>query len=554
MRSTVMNTKKSKSGLLLLLTFLGVIVLWVTVAQSYDIYEEISKNLRIFGNVYKEVSKRYVDDVDPKDFLKAGINGMLNTLDPYTNYIEKEDKDQLQILTDGKYEGVGLLLHLRNDVVTVGDPPFLGTPSARAGIREGDKIIEVNGVSTKALGLDETSQHIRGPAGTEVTLTIERDGVPQPLEFKVVREQIKVEDVQYAGFADKNIGYIRLTRFSKNAGSEVASAIRNLNTDNLEGLILDLRSNPGGMLEAAVDVSDLFLDKNLMIVSTRGRTSNSNQEFISFQNPIFGKKPLIVLTNGFSASASEIVAGAIQDHDRGLVLGDTTFGKGLVQTVVPLSKDEALKITTAKYYTPSGRCIQKSNYSTWADSTLTESSTEFKTTGGRSVYGGGGIAPDVRIEPRETNDLVWDLRRKSLFFNFAVHYANTHTVIDSTLNVDKNILDDFKKYLQEENYQYELPIEKDLSELKQEILKKGYSPSILLDIQKLQNALGALEEEMFLTSTEDIKKSLKMELTSKYFGTQKEIELSIQDDPVIQKALELLHDKVSYSSLLVKSN
>jgi carboxyl-terminal processing protease len=549
-----MIPKKTKSAFLLLLIFLSGIVLWVAVAQSYDIYEEISKNLRIFGNIYKEISKRYVDEVDPKNFLKAGINGMLNTLDPYTNYIEKEDKDQLQILTDGKYEGIGLLLHLRNGAVTVGDPPFLGTPSARAGIREGDKIVKVDGVSTKILGLDESSQRIRGKAGTEVTLTIERDGVSEPLEFKLIREQIQVEDVQYTGFVNKNIGYIRLTRFSKNAGAEVESAITHLNQHKLEGLILDLRSNPGGMLEAAVEVSDLFLDKDLMIVSTRGRTSNSNQEFKSLRDPIYGKEPLIILVNNISASASEIVAGAIQDHDRGLVLGDTTFGKGLVQTVVPLSRDEALKITTAKYYTPSGRCIQRANYSTWTDTSQTETSTEFKTVGGRSVYGGGGIAPDVRIEPRETNDLVWDLRRKSLFFNFAVHYANTHTVSDSVINVDQKMLDDFKKYLEEEKYQYEHPIENDLGELKQEVLKKGYSPSILLDIQKLQNALGALKEEIFLTSSEDIKRSLKLELTSKSFGTQKEIELSIQDDPVIQKAVEIFHDKANYRGYLVKSD
>lgn len=547
-----MRTIKSKLGFLLLFTFLGIILFWVTMAQSYDVYTEISKNLRIFGNIYKEISKRYVDEVNPKDFLKAGINGMLNTLDPYTNYIEKEDKEQLQILTDGQYEGVGLLLHIRNGTVTVGDPPFLGTPSARAGIREGDKIIEVNGVSTKSLGLDVTSQRIRGPAGSEVTLTIERDGVPELLEFKLVREKIKVEDIQYSGFIDQNIGYIRLTRFSKNAGPEVDAAIKKLNQDKLKGLILDLRSNPGGMLEAAVEVSDLFLSKDLTIVSTRGRTKNSNQEFRSLNDPIYNKKALLVLVNSISASASEIVAGAIQDHDRGLVIGDTTFGKGLVQTVVPLTKTEALKITSAKYYTPSGRCIQKSNYSNWTDSSLSEPSTEFKTIAGRIVYSGGGIAPDIRIEPRELNDLVWDLRRKSMFFNFAVHYANTHTVSDSNFQVDQSIVDDFRKYLQEQDYQYKIPIEKDLKELKQNILKNGYSPSILLDIQKLQNALAALEEEIFLSSTEQIKRLLTIELTSKFFGIQKEVELSFQDDPVLQKALEIIHDEEHYYSMLVK--
>jgi len=265
---------------LLLIFFLGGALFWTNVAESTDIYAAISKNLTVLGQIYKEVSKRYVDKVDPDKFLKAGVDGMLNTLDPYTMYVEKEDKQQLQILTYGKYEGVGLLLNFRNNNVTVADPPFLGTPAARAGIREGDRIIKVDGVSTQKIGFEETVSRVRGPAGTEVTLTIRREGDPKPLEFKIVRAAIKVEDVRYAGFIGDGIGYIRLTRFSKNAGPEVAKAIQNLKTQNLNGLILDLRSNPGGMLEAPSGFRISFFQKTRSsyprAVEPRARFKSSN--------------------------------------------------------------------------------------------------------------------------------------------------------------------------------------------------------------------------------------------------------------------------------------
>ncbi len=542
-----------KWSLILVLTVLGAALLWTNSARSTDTYASIQNSLVPLVNVYKEVSRRYVDPVDSQKFLRAGIDGMLETLDPYTNYIEREDKDQLEILTEGKYEGVGLVLNYRNNVVTVAEPPFQGTPAARAGLREGDRIIKVGILLTKDLGFEKTVGQIRGPAGTEVTLTIERDGEPKALEFTLVRRSITVEDVQYAGFLENGVGYVLLTRFSKNAGPEVDRAIQQLKArGELNALVLDLRSNPGGMLEAAVEVSELFLPRNTPIVSTRGRTPDADQQHRSRRDPIFGQGRLVVLVNAFSASASEIVAGAIQDHDRGIIVGDTTFGKGLVQTVVPLSPDAALKITTAKYYTPSGRCIQRKNYSDWEDSTDLDAAAEFRTVSGRPVSGGGGIIPDLVVPLPEASDYYWDLRRKSLFFNFAVTYANTHPAKDSTVTVTSDITEAFRGYLNEKQYEYRHPIEKELTALKNESIRKGYGNEILKNIDVLEKSLNRAEEDMFANSLGDIRKTLQSELVSKYFGVRQQVAAGVREDITVQRALSLVADRASYESLLKK--
>ena len=546
----MMYFKRSFVSLVVVFLVLTGAFLWTHGARSDDIYSAISKNLPVLGLIYKEVSANYVDQIDAERFLKAGIDGMLNTLDPYTVYFDRDDDHQIRVLTQGKYGGVGMPLNLRNNVVTVVEPPFLGTPAARVGIREGDMIIKVNGEDTEKLGLDEAARRIRGPIGSEVTLTIRRQGEPELLEFTLVREQIKIDDVRYAGYIRDGIGYIRLTRFSKNAGPEVSEAIRQLGQQNLEGLILDLRSNPGGMLEAAVEISDLFLPKGATIVSTKGRSEGSMREEKSRQMPIYGDGPLIVLVNRFSASASEIVAGAIQDHDRGLVLGDTTFGKGLVQSLIPLSQTAALKITTAKYYTPSGRCIQKRDYSSWSDSSSTENTLAYSTRLGRIVKGGGGIAPDINITSPRIGDLAWDMRRKSLFFNFAVHYANTHAALDSNIVVDDAIMKEFRDYLKTKSFEYRHPIESQLDDLKTESLEAGYGEPLLEDIDRLKQALESAKETMLASSESEIKLFLRRELASKFYGLSREVEVGLEDDPVVSRALEILSDRQSYSSIL----
>jgi len=542
--------KQSYLSMLFVCFLLVVVFFWTNGVISDDPYSKVGEKLTLLGEIYKEVSKHYVDKIDAEKFLKAGIDGMLNTLDPYSIYVEREDRHQLQILTQGKYGGVGMPLNNFNNMVTVVDPPFLGTPAARAGVREGDVIIKVDGELTKDLGLDETAQQSRGPVGTEVTITIRRDGEPKLLEFTLIREQIKVEDVRYAGMIDDGIGYIRLTRFSKNAGPEIAKAIRNFKAQGLRQLILDLRSNPGGMLEAAVEVSDLFLPKDEVIVSTRGRTKSSIREEKSATIPQFGEGPMVILVNRFSASASEIVAGAIQDQDRGLVIGDTTFGKGLVQSVIPLSPTAVLKITTAKYYTPSGRCIQKRNYSPWSDSLTSTQTLTYQTSQGREVKGGGGIAPDVTITLPRINDIVWDIRRRSLFFNFAVHFANTHEALDSDFRVDDKLVEEFKNYLEEKSFQYQHPIETQLAALKTESLKAGYGSDILQDINRLEKSLDHLKKNMFQSSKKDIQNLLRLELASKFFGVHRGVEIGIKDDPVVQKALSILKDREMYNTIL----
>ena len=475
---------------------------------------------------------------------------MLNTLDPYTQYIEQEDQEQLQILTRGKYHGVGLLLNYRNSTVTVGEPPLLGTPAGRAGIREGDEIVRVDGVSSKEIGFNKTAARIRGPAGTEVTLTIRRNGQPDLLEIKMIRSEITVEDVRYHGFLEPSIGYIRLTRFSKNSAQEVSSAIEDMSRQSLNGLILDLRSNPCGMLESAVEVSDLFLEKDLDIVSTRGRIKKSIQEFRSGHDPLYPEKPLIVLVNRISASASEIVAGAIQDHDRGIIMGDTTFGKGLVQSVVSISPTSALKITTAKYYTPSGRCIQSRNYSSWSDTLDLDKDVLYKTDGGRPVYAGGGIAPDVYVEPEPAGDYLLDLRRKSMFFNFAVEYTNTHDIQGEGFQITDDILVAFKEYLTKKEYTYHHPMEDNLSDFIKEAETFGYGPNLTQDIENLKLSLEQFKFRLFDQNTDKIKMLLKREIASKAFGLQQGVEAELQDDPAVQRALSLLNDLNEYRSLI----
>ena len=540
--------KRPWISLVLAIVIVGGVFLGIKNAESNDVYTSISKNLTVLGRIYKEVSRRYVDEVQPDDFLKSGIDGMLNTLDPYTSYLEeREEQHQLEVITHGRYGGVGIPLNYRNNRVTVTDPPFLGTPAARSGIREGDIIVEVDGIQTQDLGFNETAKSIRGEPGTEVTLKIRREGEPKLLEFTLVREQIKVDDIRYSGMIDDEIGYVQLTRFTSNATTELTKAIQDLKSQDMKGLILDLRSNPGGLLDAAVRISDLFLPKGKTIVSTRGRMQGSTHEFKASLDPIYGEGPLIVLVNRISASASEIVAGAVQDNDRGVVVGDTTFGKGLVQTVIPFSPSSALRITTAKYYTPSGRCIQKQNYSNWADTVTTD---DFFTVGGRPVHGSGGIAPDIIVRFPPVSDFVADLRRRSQFFNFAVHYTSIHTPPSGEFQVDDQIIEAFREYLDHENYTFSHPIERSLIALEDEASEGGYDGTLIQDIQRLRSSLEHSKRDMFTSNVEDIKSFLRLEIGSKFYGTRRGVELGFVDDVVVQKAVELIKDQQTYAGLL----
>ena len=416
-----------------------------------DIYFEISKNLELFGRVYKEISFNYVDDVDPQEFMRAGIKGMLSKLDPYTVFIDEKNQDDIDLLTNGKYGGVGISIGVRNDNVTIMDV-MEGYSAQKQGIRIGDVI---SGIGDKVVTpdvIDEISTLVKGEPGTSVQLKILRSGESDTLIFNLVREEVIIKNIAFADFYPENSNniYIKLNNFSRSAGDELRSSLRELkNKKEIKSIVLDLRGNPGGLLDVAVDICDKFLRKDLLIVSTRGKEINSEKKYFAVEEPLVGNEKLVVLINGSSASASEIVAGAIQDHDRGIILGTQSFGKGLVQTITPLSFNTSLKITTAKYYTPSGRCIQKIDYSK-NNSIIPEPDSLkkdiFSTDNKRVVYSAGGISPDSVVEYGIESDLLKDLLAKGVIFNFADDYFYKNENLDYKKLSDEKVISGFKRF------------------------------------------------------------------------------------------------------------
>ncbi|MFZ5519537.1 MAG: S41 family peptidase [Candidatus Zhuqueibacterota bacterium] len=541
-------------------TLLGGWIARETNTAAPDYYFEIDKNIQLFGKVYEEIARRYVEEIDPGKFMKSGIEGMLHTLDPYTMFIEYEDTDELKIMTTGKYGGVGMRIAKRDNWPTVVEPPFEGTPSSKAGIREGDRIIEIDGVPTKTLTITETAERLRGEIGTAVSISIRRVGEMKPLEFRLIRAEIKVSDVTFAGFVDDKIGYIRLSHFSRYAGKQVHDSIAVLKGQGMESLILDLRGNPGGLLESAVQVAENFVPEGNLIVYTKGRASGTNVEYRSSIEPIWGDKPLILLVDNFSASASEIVAGAIQDLDRGLIIGSRTFGKGLVQTVLPLNqKGTSLKITTAKYYIPSGRLIQKPDFIRAKDvvwgyeankDTTVKQDEVFFTKSKRKVHGGGGIVPDIKVEPYEITPLFGNLIMKSMFFNYALEYASQNGQIHQDFEVTDDMVADFKKFLTEKQFTYKTDAEEHCDAIEELLKEQHYDQTVIASFNNFKKAVADAKKADFDRDLDLIKWKLKTEISAKLWGTEGKYQSEFQWTPEIKKAVEIISNESSYSSLL----
>ncbi|MFQ5824258.1 MAG: S41 family peptidase [bacterium] len=579
-----MSTKKQISAIIILIIGLVTIGGWVTSwvsAYSPDYYHQIQKNIEVFGRVYQEISKKYVEEVDPTKFMRAGLEGMLSTLDPYTVLIEKDDNTELQIMSSGKYGGLGMRIGMRGGWPTVVEPPFDGTPALRAGIREGDKIIEVDGKNSKGMSITGVANLLRGEIGSEVFLKIAREGEDEPIEFRLIRAEIIITDVAYAGFIKDEIGYIRLSHFSRHAGKDIGKAIRKLKKDNLKSLILDLRSNPGGLLEAAVNVCENFIPKGKLIVSTQGRSQGSLQEYFSEKTPILEDMPLVILVNRLSASASEIVAGALQDLDRGVIIGTNTFGKGLVQTVIPISGDIALKITTARYLVPSGRSIQdakrflknpedilllsgdheqfvhpeiinkeRSDNSSAEVEKKKQQKKVFYTANGRKVYGGSGITPDIIVQNENLNRFEIELLRKTMPFQFAVIYAAKHPDLQRGFEVSEKMLNEFDNFLKDKGFEYTSEAEVALQNLEEIAEQSDYLASISPKIDELRSIIIGQKIKKIERSEEFIKQELKQEISAKLWGTRAEVEASFDDDVVIKRAVEVLSNLDEYYSLL----
>lgn len=528
----------------------------ITSYSFVDSYFEVSKNLDIFSSLYREVNMYYVDSVDPGKLMKKGIDEMLNSLDPYTNYIPESNIEDYRFMTTGQYGGIGAVIRTKGDNVIVSDP-YQGYPADKAGLRAGDIILEIDGRSTKNKKTDEISRALKGSPNTEVKLLIKREGVEKPFEKVLIREEIKVKPVPYYGMLENNIGYIKLTSFTENCGRDVADALKDLKAKNsLSGLVLDLRGNPGGLLNEAVNISNVFVARGKDIVSTKGRYKESDRTYKGINEAVDSDLPLAVLVNSGSASASEIVSGSLQDLDRAVIIGQRTFGKGLVQTTRALSYNSQVKITTAKYYIPSGRCIQALDYShrnedgsvgKIPDSLVSE----FKTSTGRKVYDGGGVNPDFTVSPKKLNPICNSLVNKNIIFDYASRYRTLHDSIPSgNFTLSEADWDDFQKYISDKEYDYITNSEKSLDDFKKNTEEELYFSTLKADIEALQSKLKHNKQEDIDKNKNDIVALLEDEIASRYGYQQGRIRESLTHDKEVMKAVEILNDKTTYKGIL----
>ncbi len=518
---------------------------------------EISRNLDIYVTLFRELNLNYVDELKPGDLMKTGITAMLESLDPYTNYIPESDIEDYEFMTTGQYGGIGALIHRQGEYVVISEP-YENSPADKAGLKAGDKILSINGQSALRKTTDEVSTILKGQPNTTLNLMIERTGNPQPLPFSITREQITVANIPYYGILDSGAGYIKLSGFTQNAGAEVRNAFVEMREKQpLNGLILDLRGNGGGLLQEAVNITNIFVDKGELVVSTKGKLPDRNRSYSTENTAIDTQIPLIVLVDNTSASASEIVAGAIQDIDRGIIIGQRTFGKGLVQNVVPLSYNSKMKVTVAKYYIPSGRCIQAIDYShkdengrftKIPDSLISE----FKTRNGRSVYDGGGIEPDIEIDIPQLSSISYALYTKFLIFDYATHYFWSHPSIPpaNQFEINDSIYQDFLSFLSGKDYTYTTSSEKVMNDLKVIAEKEEVYDDITAEYEALETKIQKSKLDDLQESRNELETILRQEIVTRYYYEVGRIISSLKDDPEIKKANELLLRGEIYRSIL----
>ncbi len=519
-----------------------------------DDFFALRKNFRIFGSVYEELVTGYVDRPDPQRLMRVGIHAMLEDLDPYTTFMDEADNTQIHIITRGSYGGVGLSIDMRNEKIIV-VAPIEGTSGYKQGVRAGDVIVEIEGRSTEGMTLSDLRNLMRGEPGTAVELRVEREGAPEPIRFRLSRQQVTLKNVSFAGFADSSagIGYIKFDRFARGAASELRDALQTLQkTERLRGLVLDLRDNPGGLLDEAVEATALFVPQGEVIVSTRGRTLQNEQVYRSASPPVAPDLPLVLLVGNITASAAEIVAGALQDLDRAVVLGTPTFGKGLVQVVKPLPYNTSLKMTTSKYYTPSGRSIQAIDYDEQraGDAAPGDSLQQrFATRNGRPVQSGRGVEPDSLTALDAQSELEQALVRQAAFFFYANRFAARNDSIAPGFTVSDAILNDFAAWLQEEQFDYRTEAEHALGTLNDQLTRNGYA-SAEDEIAALREAMLSEKQAAFDRRREHLKKRLREEILSRYFGQSARIAASLNHDEHILAAVRLAEDAPAYRQLL----
>ncbi len=518
---------------------------------------EIAKNLDIYFSLFRELNTFYVDEVDPGKLVKESIDDMLSSLDPYTNYIPESDIEDFRFMTTGEYGGIGALISKHGDEIIISEP-YEGFPAYKSGLMAGDVILEVAGKPTEKMTTEDVSNLLKGSAGQTVNLKIKRYGQKKPLNIDILREKIVIEPISYYGILNDDIGYIHLSNFTKDCSEKVKKAMLDLKeAKGAKSIVLDLRGNPGGLLIESVNLCNLFLDKDAEVVSTKGKVSQWDKVYKTTGNPVDTEIPLVVLVNRGSASASEIVSGTMQDLDRAVVIGNRTFGKGLVQTTRDLSYNTKLKVTTAKYYIPSGRCIQALDYSHRnedgsvghvPDSLISE----FSTKNGRKVYDGGGIVPDVKIEDKEISNLTINLISKFMIFDFATKFRAENEKIAEVeeFQITDQIYNYFIEFIKSKSFTYTSDSQNKLNELKETVKKDKYSDLAEQDIADLEKKLTPDLDRDMNKFRNEISEFLKSELISRYYFQTGSIKSSVKDDECILKAIDVLKNKEEYKRIL----
>ncbi len=525
-------------------------------ASDSERYFEIAKNLDIFATLFKEVNTYYVDEITPGKLVKTGIDGMLKSLDPYTNYIPEDDIEDFRTLTTGQYGGIGAVVEKRNGK-TVVRSAYEGYPAQKAGLLPGDEILTINNINVDKKTNADISKLLKGQANSVAKLMVTRYGQDKPVEIDITRDKIQVDNVPYYGMLTSDIGYFQLGGFTMDAGREVRNAVVKLKEKGAKKLVFDIRDNPGGLLNEAVNISNLFVDKGLDVVSTKGKVTEWNKTYKALDVPLDTQIPIAIITSNRSASASEIVSGVLQDYDRAVLVGERTFGKGLVQATRPLSYNSQLKVTTAKYYIPSGRCIQEIDYSHRADdgalSKFPDSlRTAFKTAAGRTVYDGGGVAPDVDIQDREIADITRVLIQKSYLFDYATRYRAEHATIVPAREFKLSDADyqKFVTYLQGKSMAYSTDAERVLTDLTKKVKEEKHYEDVKPELDAIKRKVAANKTNDLQRFKPEIRELLEEEIASRYYYEKGRTEAGFDDDPNIQAAIAVLNDPNRYAALL----
>lgn len=534
----------------ILLAF-GLFGISATVYNNDKLFE-IAKNMELFANVFREVNTNYVDEVDPGTLMKIGIDAMLNSLDPYTNYITESQVQSYRISDDDRYQGIGSGFLIQGDNVYI-NAPLSGGPAHEAGLRDGDELNKVNGIPVKGKSVEDIYAVVRGVSGTEVDLEVKKYGSGEIQNLKIKRDEVNIPNVPFSGFVDDGVGYINLTTFTDKAGANISKALKTMKNEdsNMKGLIIDLRENGGGLLREAIAICSIFLPKGEEIVTTKGKNKDKDFSYKTFGTPEELEMPIVVLVNDHSASASEIVSGVLQDMDRAVILGQRSYGKGLVQNFFDVGYNSRVKVTISKYYVPSGRCIQGVEYSDGTPMNIPDSKrSKFKTKSGRIVLDGGGITPDLRTPKPEVSPITKALLSQGLIFDFVNGYGSK---LDTVLveSYAFNDYDDFLKYVKGKNFTYRIAGESQIDSLASISANDQALTSIFSsDIKAMKSKVDQFKSQELNTHKQEIIHEIEKELAARFGFQQGRTRMSLKRDEEVEKAIALFKDPVKYKSLL----